>query len=218
MVFCPRINQKSYPFTLPELPFDKNAFMPDISKETFDYHYEKHHLTYVNNLNKLIANHPDNSFKDKNLEELILLSFRENDKQAIFNNAAQVWNHSFFWHSIKSNPSNTDLSNELLGLINLTFGSLDQLRRQLREAAISQFGSGWAWLVFDKGILKIEKTANALTPLVNGSYPLLCIDVWEHAYYIDFRNNRAGFVDLLVDKILNWQFASENLALAKSFL
>lgn len=187
-------------FTLPPLPFERNALEPYISAETIDYHYGKHHQTYVNNLNKLIENSP---LKEKSLEEIIL-----NSDGPIFNNSAQVWNHTFYWNCLT--PQKTTPSNELLKAIEKDFGTLEKMLENLKQSAVSLFGSGWAWLVYENGSLRIVQTSNADLPMKHNQIALLTIDVWEHAYYIDYRNDRGKYVQTILDNLVNWAFVDEN--------
>ena len=190
--------------TLPELPYAQNALEPHISANTLSFHYGKHHQAYVTNLNKLIAG---TEFEKASLEEIVKKS-----SGPIFNNAAQVWNHTFYWHSMKPAGGGVP-SGELAKQIEKDFGSLDKFREEFTAAATTQFGSGWAWLVLDKsGKLKVIKTANAETPLTTGDTALLTIDVWEHAYYLDYQNRRPDYIATFLDKLANWEFASSNLA------
>lgn len=189
-------------FTLPPLPYAMDALAPHISKETLEYHYGKHHNAYVTNLNKLIA---ATEFESMSLEEIIMKS-----KGAVFNNAAQVWNHTFYWHSL-SPQGGGEPKGRLAQIINAEFGSLDAFKERFTQVAISTFGSGWAWLVQDnEGALKIISTSNAATPMTEGLNPLLTCDVWEHAYYIDYRNARPDYVSAFWS-IVNWDFACSNL-------
>ncbi|MCP5369425.1 MAG: superoxide dismutase [Rickettsiaceae bacterium] len=209
MTYCNYSNQEKYPFILPELPFDKNDFMPHFTSETFDYHHGKHHNAYVTNLNKLLEN--NNEYKNLDLEEVIAKSCTHN--QSIFNNAAQIWNHSFFWNSIHPSKNHNPTGN-ILKQIEQDFGNYDKFTKEFKEAAISQFGSGWAWLVYSlsEGKLKIVKTANAETPITDGLHPIIACDVWEHAYYIDYRNKRPDYIDSFLNNMINWEFAEINLA------
>jgi Fe-Mn family superoxide dismutase len=191
------------PFTLPPLPFAKDALAPVISAETLDYHYGKHHQTYVTNLNKLTEGKPE---ADQSLESII----QSAAPGPLFNNAAQVWNHTFYWNSMKP-AGGGQPTGPLAELVKRDFGSADDMLRQLGEAAKTQFASGWAWLVQDAGKLKITTTSNADLPLKHGQNPLLTIDVWEHAYYIDYRNARPGYVDAFLKSLVNWEFAASNL-------
>ncbi len=190
------------PFSLPPLPWAKDALAPVISAETLDYHYGKHHQAYVTNLNKLIEGKPE---ANQSLEQIILAS-----SGGLFNNAAQVWNHTFYWSSMKPNGGGKP-TGQLLELVNRDFGSVDNLLQQLGEAAKTQFGSGWAWLVQDGGKLKVTQTANADLPMKHGQNALLTCDVWEHAYYIDYRNARPNYVDAYLKSLINWDFAAKNL-------
>jgi superoxide dismutase, Fe-Mn family len=197
--------------TQPPLPFEINALESyGMKAETFEYHYGKHHKAYVDNLNKLIA---DTELADKSLEEIIKASFQDATKVGIFNNSAQVWNHSFFWNCLKPGGGGTP-SGELAVKIDSAFGSFDKFKEEFSTAAATQFGSGWAWLIEDAGTLKVTKTANAENPLAHGQKALLTLDVWEHAYYIDFRNARPAFIKNFLDQLVNWEFVAQNLATA----
>ncbi|MBU7586782.1 MAG: superoxide dismutase [Nostoc sp. TH1S01] len=198
-------------FTQPPLPFDFNALEPyGMKAETFEYHYGKHHKAYVDNLNKLTEG---TELADKSLEEVIQISFKDSSKAGIFNNAAQVWNHTFFWNSLKPAGGGAP-SGELATRIEKDFGSFDKFKEEFSNAAATQFGSGWAWLIDDGGTLKVIKTPNAENPLAHGKKALLTLDVWEHAYYIDFRNARPAFIKNFLDQLVNWDFVAENLAKA----
>ncbi len=192
---------------LPALPYADNALAPVISANTIGFHYGKHHKTYVDNLNKLI---PDTEYAELPLEKIITLTAGKADKIAIFNNAAQTWNHTFYWHSLAPKGGGEPPA-ALKHKIEAAFGSVDACKKELATAATTQFGSGWAWLVADAGKLKVVKTANAETPISTGAKPLLTIDVWEHAYYLDYQNRRADYVNAVLDKLINWNFAVENL-------
>jgi len=192
---------------LPKLPFEDSALAPTISTNTIGFHYGKHHKAYVDNLNKLIAG---TDLAEKSLVEIVRASAGQSDKAAIFNNSAQVWNHTFYWNSLS--PKSTSPSKDLSERIEKDLGGMAKLKEQFAAAAMGQFGSGWAWLVVDGGALKITKTPNAETPITTGAKPLLTLDVWEHAYYLDFQNRRADYVAAVLDKLLNWEFASQNLA------
>ncbi len=189
-------------FSLPALPYDKNALAPHISAETLDYHHGKHHQAYVTNLNKLLEGKPE---ANKKLEEVIMSS-----EGGVFNNAAQVWNHTFFWSCMKPNGGGQP-TGDLLAAINRDFGSFDKFKEEFSTAAATQFGSGWAWLVLDGGKLSIMKTSNADLPMKHGKKALLTIDVWEHAYYIDYRNARAKYVEQFWT-LVNWEFVASNFA------
>jgi Fe-Mn family superoxide dismutase len=195
-------------FTLPELPYASNALEPHISANTLSFHHGKHHNTYVVNLNKMVEGTPQ---AQQSLEEVILSSAKDASKAGIFNNAAQVWNHTFYWHCLTPNGGGSP-SGELAAAIVKAFGSYDAFKEQFKQAALTQFGSGWAWLVLDKGELKITKTANADTPMVHGQTALLTCDVWEHAYYIDYQNRRPDYVDTFLNNLVNWPFVAQNYA------
>jgi superoxide dismutase, Fe-Mn family len=192
------------------LPFASNALESyGMKAETFEYHYGKHHKAYVDNLNKLVEGKSE--FAGKSLEEVIRMTAGKADQAGIFNNAAQVWNHSFFWSSLKAGGGGAP-TGDLLAKIEAAFGSYDNFKTEFSAAAATQFGSGWAWLVEEAGALKITKTTNADNPLTHGQKPLLTLDVWEHAYYIDFRNARPGYITNYLDKLVNWDFVAANLA------
>ncbi|MEH2160758.1 MAG: superoxide dismutase [Nostoc sp.] len=198
-------------FVQDPLPFDINALEPNGMKaETFEYHYGKHHKAYVDNLNKLTEG---TELADKSLEEVIKTSFQDSSKAGIFNNAAQVWNHTFFWNSLKPKGGGAP-TGDLAAKIDKDFGSLDKFKEEFSNAAATQFGSGWSWLIDDGGTLKVIKTPNAENPLAHGKKALLTLDVWEHAYYIDYRNARPAFIKNFLDNLVNWDFAAENLAKA----
>lgn len=199
-------DQKNYPFVLPKLPYEQEALAPYYSLESVDYHYNKHHNAYVVNLNKLVDN---NNFAQKTLEEIIMLSYQDANFVGVFNNAAQIWNHSFFWHSMKPQGGGMPLVN-LLSKIEEDFGSFDKFREEFTSLGLGQFGSGWVWLVLARGKLQVVKTSNAATPITEGLFPILTCDVWEHAYYIDYRNRRADFLNIFLDKLVNWEFAEKN--------
>ena len=195
------------PHALPTLPYANNALDPVISANTIGFHYGKHHKGYVDNLNKLVAG---TEFAGLKLEKIITETAGKVDKTAIFNNAAQTWNHTFYWSSLKPNGGG-ELPAALKQKIEASFGTLDACKKELATVATTQFGSGWAWLVLDGDKLKAVKTGNADSPLTKGMKPLLTIDVWEHAYYLDYQNRRADYVNALLDKLINWGFTAENL-------
>ncbi|MCX4083953.1 superoxide dismutase [Rickettsia hoogstraalii] len=207
MTYCNKSNQTSYPFILPDLPYDKESFKPHFTPETFDYHHGKHHNAYVQNLNNLLKDKEE--LQKKDLEEIIEWS-SQNSNAAIFNNAAQIWNHTFFWHSIKPQGGGKP-SGKILEQINKDLGSFEGFCEQFKQEAVGQFGSGWAWLVYHDNRLQIIKTTNAGTPIANGMKPLLACDVWEHAYYIDYRNKRPDYVDIFIKHMINWKFVEDNL-------
>jgi Fe-Mn family superoxide dismutase len=199
------------PFVLPPLPYDQGALAPTISANTMSFHYGKHHKAYVDKLNELSAG---TEFADMKLEDVIKATNKTTDakKKPIFNNAAQVWNHSFFWTCLSPNPSQPN--GELAQAISRDLGGLDKFKEDFAKEGVGQFGSGWVWLVADKGKLAIEKTANAETPMAEGKKCILTIDVWEHAYYLDYQNRRPDFLKAVIDKLLNWDFAVQNFARA----
>ncbi|WP_026731711.1 superoxide dismutase [Fischerella sp. PCC 9605] len=198
-------------FTQPPLPFPMDALEQyGMKAETFEYHYGKHHKAYVDNLNKLTEG---TELADKPLEEVIQISFKDSSKTGIFNNAAQVWNHTFFWNCLKP-AGGGQPTGDLASKIEKDFGSFDKFKEEFSNAAATQFGSGWAWLVDDNGTLKVTKTPNAENPLVHGQKALLTLDVWEHAYYIDYRNARPAFIKNFLDNLVNWDFAAEQYAKA----
>jgi Fe-Mn family superoxide dismutase len=190
------------------LPYEQNALDPVISANTLAFHYGKHHKTYVETLNKLIVG---TDFADMRLEEIVQATAGEAQHMAIFNNAAQAWNHAFYWSSLKPAGGGQPPSS-LKRLMDDSFGGVEQCKKELSKQAVGQFGSGWAWLIHEAGQLKIIKTGNANTPIAQGQKPLLTIDVWEHAYYLDYQNRRADHVNALLDKLVNWEFAAENLS------
>jgi Fe-Mn family superoxide dismutase len=190
-------------FTLPELPYSKDALAPHISAETLEYHHGKHHKAYVDNLNKLIDGKPE---ANKSLEEIILSA----PEGGVFNNAAQVWNHTFYWSSMKPKGGGQP-TGDLAAAITRDFGSFDKFKEEFATAGATQFGSGWAWLVIEGGKLKVTKTPNADLPMKHGQKALLTMDVWEHAYYIDYRNARPKYIETFLTSLANWDFALENL-------
>jgi len=192
------------PFTLPPLPYPKDALAPHTSAETLEFHHGKHHAAYVNKLNELTAGKPE---AEKSLEDLIKAS---EVGTPIFNNAAQVWNHTFFWNCMKPGGGGQP-SGDLAEAIKRDFGSVEKFGQDFVAAAVGQFGSGWAWLINDGGKLSIMKTANADLPLKHGKKAVLTCDVWEHAYYIDYRNARQKFVETFLTNLVNWDFAAQNL-------
>jgi len=197
----------SAPIMLPSLPYEQSALQPVISANTLSFHYGKHHKTYVDTLNKLVAG---TQFSDMSLEQIIKATADQANHTAIFNNAAQAWNHTFYWHSLRPKGGGEPPA-VLERLMESSFGSVEACKKELAGAAMGQFGSGWAWLVLDGGKLKVVKTGNAHTPLTQAAKPLLTIDVWEHAYYLDYQNRRADYVNAVLDSLVNWEFAAENL-------
>ena len=189
---------------LPDLPYAKDALAPVISANTLDFHYGKHHRAYVDNLNKLIAGTP---FEKESLEAIIKKTAGDAAKAGIFNNAAQIWNHSFYWRCLKPGGGGAP-TGEVAAKIAAAWGSYDKFAEELKTAGMTQFGSGWAWLVSDSGQLKIVKTANADTPIAHGLNPLLTLDVWEHAYYLDYQNRRPDYLTAVIGKLINWDFVN----------
>jgi Fe-Mn family superoxide dismutase len=200
--------EKAALHVLPPLPYPENALHPVISANTIGFHYGKHHKGYVDTLNKLIAGTP---LANLSPEKLIAKTAGKADKVAIFNNAAQTWNHTFYWRSLRPKGGGEPPA-ALKKMIDASFGNLDACKKELATAATTQFGSGWAWLVLEADKLKVVKTGNADTPLTMGVKPLLTIDAWEHAYYLDYQNRRADYVNAVLDKLINWGFAADNLA------
>ena len=192
---------------LPELPYGKDVLAPYISANTLDFHYGKHHKTYVDNLNKLITG---TDLEGKPLEEIIKITATDSAKAGIFNNAAQIWNHSFYWQCLKKSGGGLP-KGAIAAKINAVWESYDKFAEELKNAGVTQFGSGWAWLVLEDGQLKITKTANADTPLAHGQKPLLTIDVWEHAYYMDYQNRRPDYLTAVIQNLINWDFVNANL-------
>jgi Fe-Mn family superoxide dismutase len=196
---------------LPNLPYADSALEPHYSAKTFSFHHGKHHKAYVDNLNKLT---PGTPLDGKSLEEMIVASAGDASRVGVFNNAAQVWNHTFFWHCMKPAGGGRP-SGELAKRIDQAFGSYEKLAEQFKTTAVGRFGSGWGWLVLDGGALKIVSTANADTPMASRQTALLTVDVWEHAYYLDYQNRRPDFVQAFLDHLVNWDFVAENLGKAK---
>ena len=192
-------------FELPPLPYSEDALDPHISAKTLSFHHGKHHAAYVTKLNGMVEGKP---YAEQSLEQIIEATAGK--EPGIFNNAAQIWNHTFFWNCMKPNGGGAP-SGELGDKIKATWGSVDKLKEELTQAAVTQFGSGWAWLVQDGGDLKITKTANADNPLTAGQTALLTVDVWEHAYYLDYQNRRPDFVKAILDHLVNWDFVASNL-------
>jgi superoxide dismutase, Fe-Mn family len=197
----------SSPILLPPLPYEESALQPVISANTLSFHHGKHHKTYVETLNKLIVG---TEFADMPLEKIVKATSGQSDHVAIFNNAAQAWNHAFYWRCLKPKGGGEPPA-ILKRLMESSFGSVEACKKELAHAAVEQFGSGWAWLVKDGEKLKVTKTSNANNPLTQPAKALLTIDVWEHAYYLDYQNRRVDHVNALLDKLANWEFAAENL-------
>jgi Fe-Mn family superoxide dismutase len=197
----------SKPLALPALPYEQGALQPVISATTLGFHYGKHHKGYVDTLNKLIVG---TEFGDMPLEQIVKAAAGQSDHTAIFNNAAQAWNHAFYWRSMKPKGGGEPPA-ALKRLMEGSFGSVEACKKELANAAVTQFGSGWAWLVQAGEKLSILKTGNANTPLTQGTNALLTIDVWEHAYYLDYQNRRVDYANAVIDKLANWDFAAENI-------
>ena len=193
--------------TLPDLPYAKSALEPHISERTLEFHYGKHHQAYVNNGNGLIAG---TEFDNLSLDDIIKKTAGDKDKVGIFNNVAQVWNHSFYWQCMKANGGGKALG-EIANKIDTDFGNFEQFLDEFKKAGTTQFGSGWAWLVLDNDKLKVMKTANADTPIAQNLKPVLVVDVWEHAYYLDYQNRRPDYLATFMDKLINWDFVNSQL-------
>ena len=194
-------------FALPKLDYSNDALAPIMSEETLDLHHGKHHQTYITNLINFIK---DTDMDKMSLEEIILKSFQDKSKIAIFNNASQHWNHNLFWKCMKPNGGG-QMPSKLEKRLVTDFGSVDNFKKEFKQAGITQFGSGWCWLSIDNGKLVVSKTANAANPLVDKMKPILGCDVWEHSYYIDYRNRRPEYLDKFIDKLVNWEFVESQL-------
>jgi Fe-Mn family superoxide dismutase len=197
-------------YELPALPYDYTALEPVISKRTLEFHHDKHHAAYVNNYNSAVK---ETEFENKSIEEVIKAVAGDSSKTAIFNNGAQAWNHTFYWNCMKPNGGGTP-TGALADKINADFGSFDKFVEAFKTAGATQFGSGWAWLVLDNGTLKVTKTPNADNPIAAGQVPLLTMDVWEHAYYLDYQNRRPDYINEFISKVINWDFVAQNFAAA----
>ena len=193
--------------TLPGLPYEKDALEPHINSRTLDFHHGKHHNAYVTNLNKLIEG---TDLASETIEDIINKTVNNDDKAGIFNNAAQVWNHTFYWKSMKPNGGGLPTGN-IANKIDADFGGYDNFIEQFKNAGLTQFGSGWAWLVMKNGKLEMMKTSNADTPIAHGVEPLLTVDVWEHAYYLDYQNKRGDYLDAFIKNLINWDSVNSNL-------
>ncbi len=194
-------------FELPSLPYANDALAPYMSSETLDFHYGKHHQTYVTNLNNLVK---DTDMKDSSLEEIVVKSSKDSSMAGIFNNAGQHWNHILFWQCMKPNGGGS-MPSELESRITSDLGGIDQFKEAFIQAGTTQFGSGWAWLAIDNGKLVVTKSPNASNPLVDGMKPILGCDVWEHSYYIDYRNKRPDYLKAFLDSLVNWEFVASQL-------
>jgi len=193
--------------TLPDLPYQKDGLAPHISSQTLEFHHGKHHSTYVANLNKLIEG---TDLAGDTLEDIIRKTVNDESKTAIYNNAAQVWNHTFYWNCMKPGGGGMPMG-AIAEKIVADFGGYDTFVEQLKNSALTQFGSGWAWLVIKNNKLTIMKTANADTPIAHNIKPLLTVDVWEHAYYLDYQNARGTYLDVFIQNLINWEFVNKNL-------
>ena len=194
-------------FELPSLPYASDALAPYMSSETLDFHHGKHHQTYVTNLNNLVK---DTDMQDSSLEEIVVKSSKDPSMAGIFNNAGQHWNHILFWQCMKPNGGGS-MPSELESRITSDLGGIDQFKEAFIQAGITQFGSGWAWLAIDNGKLVVPKSPNASNPLVDGMKPILGCDVWEHSYYIDYRNKRPDYLKAFLDSMVNWEFVASQL-------
>jgi superoxide dismutase, Fe-Mn family len=193
--------------TLPGLPYEKDALEPYINSRTLDFHHGKHHNAYVTNLNKLIEG---TDLASETIEDIINKTVNDDDKAGIFNNAAQVWNHTFYWKSMRPNGGGVPTGN-IANKIDADFGGYANFIEQLKDAGLTQFGSGWVWLVIKNGKLEMMKTSNADTPIAHGVKPLLTVDVWEHAYYLDYQNKRDAYLDAFIKNLINWDSVNSNL-------
>ena len=194
-------------FELPSLPYANDALAPYMSAETLDFHHGKHHQTYVTNLNNLLKDH---ELQSSSLEDIVVKASKDASMAGIFNNAGQHWNHILFWQCMKPNGGGS-IPSELEGRLNSDFGSVEQFKEAFIQAGITQFGSGWAWLAIDNGKLVVTKSPNASNPLVDGMKPILGCDVWEHSYYIDYRNKRPDYLKAFLDSLVNWEFVASQL-------
>jgi Fe-Mn family superoxide dismutase len=194
-------------FELPSLPYANDALAPYMSSETLDFHHGKHHQTYVTNLNNLVK---DTDMQDSSLEEIVVKSSKDPSMAGIFNNAGQHWNHILFWQCMKPNGGGS-MPSEFESRITSDLGGIDQFKEAFIQAGITQFGSGWAWLAIDNGKLVVTKSPNASNPLVDGMKPILGCDVWEHSYYIDYRNKRPDYLKAFLDSMVNWEFVASQL-------
>ncbi len=197
-------------YELPTLPYDYSALEPSISADTLKFHHDKHHASYVTNFNNMVKESPMDSMS---LEEVIKSVKGDESKAGVFNNAAQAWNHTFYWNCMKPDGGG-EPTGALADKIKADFGSFDEFKTAFKQAGATQFGSGWAWLVLDNGTLKVTKTLNADNPIAHGQTPLLTMDVWEHAYYLDFQNRRPDYIDTFISKLINWDYVAEQMAKA----
>lgn len=197
-------------YELPPLPYDYTALEPHISKSTLEFHHDKHHAAYVNKFNELVSG---TDMDTKPIEDVIRMVANDPGKSGIFNNAAQAWNHTFYWNCMKNNGGGTP-SGDLAKKIEADFGSFEKFVEEFKNAGGTQFGSGWAWLVLEGDTLKVTKTPNADNPLTHNQVPLLTMDVWEHAYYLDYQNKRPDYMDSFLKNVVNWDFVAQNMAAA----
>jgi Fe-Mn family superoxide dismutase len=195
------------PILFPDLPYPKDALEPFISAKTLEFHHGKHHRAYVDNANKMIAGTP---LENEDVTTIIKRTFGDQSKAGIFNNVAQAWNHSFFWQCMKKGGGKQP-SGEIAKRIQSDLGGYDKFAEEFKNAGVTQFGSGWAWLILDGGRLKIVKTSNAENPVAEGKKPLLVVDVWEHAYYLDYQNRRPDFLTAFIENLINWDFVNSQL-------
>jgi Fe-Mn family superoxide dismutase len=195
------------PIIFPDLPYPKDALAPHISANTLEFHHEKHHKAYVDNTNKLISG---TDLEKLDLETIVKRTVGDASRVAIFNNAAQAWNHSFYWKCMKPKGGGAP-SGAIVQKINADFGSYEKFVEEFKNAGLTQFGSGWAWLILDNGRLHVTKTLNADTPLAHDMKPLLVVDVWEHAYYLDYQNKRADYLSTFTSNLINWDFVNSTL-------
>jgi len=195
------------PITLPKLPFEKNSLAPHISEKTIEFHYGKHHNAYVEKTNKLVEG---TELAGESLENIIKKTAKDASKAGIFNNAAQVWNHSFYWQCMKPKGGGRP-AGEAAKMIDKDFGSYEKFVEQFKDAGATQFGSGWAWLVLKDSRLEVMKTSNADTPLAHGLKAVLTVDVWEHAYYLDYQNRRPDYLTAFVEHLINWDFVNSQI-------
>lgn len=197
-------------YELLPLPYDYSALEPHISKRTLEFHHDKHHAKYVNTYNQLIQ---QTDMVNKSIEDVVKAAFNDSTLTKLHNNAAQAWNHTFYWNCMKPNGGGSP-TGALADKINADFGGLDQFKDAFKAAGTGQFGSGYAWLVLENDTLKVVNTPNAENPIVHGQTPLLTMDVWEHAYYLDYQNARAGYVDTFLNNLVNWDFVAKNMSAA----
>ncbi|MCU7503626.1 MAG: superoxide dismutase [Ignavibacteria bacterium] len=193
--------------SLPDLPYAKDALEPYVSAKTLEFHHDKHHNAYVQNANKMLEG---TDLANADLETIVKKTYGDQSKTGLFNNAAQVWNHTFLWNSMKPNGGGMP-TGEIAGMIERDFGNYQKFVEEFKNAGATQFGSGWAWLVLKDGKLQVTKTPNADTPIAHGEKPLLTVDVWEHAYYLDYQNRRPDYLTTFVEKLINWDFVNQNL-------